>query len=336
MGITYGDTGVDVEAISRSQQSIGRLIRATHHTTTVHGFGHYAGLVDIPGGRLLATHTDGVGTKVMISCMLEKYDTIGIDCMAMNVNDIICVGATPVSFVDYIAANRNDTHILETLAAGLVEGARMCGVPIVGGETAVMPDMFAGDGFAFDMAGTITGLVQQENVILGGDIACGDTILGAFSGGLHSNGYTLARRVLFPKYSIHDSIRGVGRIGEELLKPTTIYARPVLDILHNNTIHGLAHITGGSFTKLPRLKQVGFDIDNPPPIPPIMNLISEQGVDMSEMYRTFNMGVGFCVISPPDEAEDIRHTFAKHNIDSDIIGSVTAQRGVRVRSLTLI
>lgn len=330
MGITYGEAGVDVAAIRRSQESIGRMIAATHQDTTVHGFGHYAGLVEIPGGRLLATHTDGVGTKVMVANALKKYDTVGIDCMAMNVNDIVCVGAAPASFVDYIAANRNEPAIFEALVSGLVEGAQTAGVPIVGGETAIMPDMFAGDGFAFDLAGTVTGLVEPDRVVLGGDISPGDAIVGARSSGLHSNGYTLARRALFPKFSVHDSVRGVGRIGEALLEPTRIYARPVLDILRGCEVHGLAHITGGSFSKLTRLKDVGFEIDAPPPAPPIMGLIAEQGVSDAEMYRTFNMGVGFCVVAPRAEAEGIRRTFRRYDIDSDVIGSIAGRRGVRV------
>lgn len=330
VGITYGEAGVDVDAIRQSQESIGRLIRVTHHDTTVHGFGHYAGLVEVPGGRLLATHTDGVGTKVMIAGALGKYDTVGIDCMAMNVNDIVCVGARPISFVDYIAANRNEPAIFDALIAGLVEGAKMAGVPIVGGETAIMPDMFTGDGFAFDLAGTITGLVEKGRTILGSSIAPGDAIVGAHSSGLHSNGYTLARRALFPKYSIHDSVRGVGQIGEALLKPTRIYAQPILEAIAECEVHGLAHITGGSFSKLLRLKNVGFDIESPPPIPPIMEFIAEQGVNQSEMYRTFNMGVGFCVMAPSEDAERIVAIFERNGMEASLIGRITDRRGVRV------
>ena len=330
MGTTYEEAGVDVAAVEQSQESMGRLIRATHQATTAHGFGHYAGLVDISGGRLLATHTDGVGTKVIIANMMERYDTVGIDCIAMNVNDIICVGARPVSFVDYMAANQNNQRIFEALASGLVEGAKTAGVPIVGGETAIMPDLFSGDGFAFDLAGMVTGLVDKDRVILGGDIVPGDVIVGAASSGLHSNGYTLARRMLFPKFSVRDKVRGVGQIGEELLRPTTIYVRPVLDMMQKCDIHGLAHITGGSFAKLTRLKDVGYEIDDPPPIPPILGLIAEQGVDDMEMYRTFNMGVGFCVVVPEAEAGSVTESFRRHGIASQVIGRITDKRGVRV------
>ena len=335
MGTTYEEAGVNVAAVERSQESMGELIRATHNSATAHGFGHYAGLVEIPGGRLLATHTDGVGTKVLVASMMERYDTVGIDCMAMNVNDVICVGARPVSFVDYIAANRNDQRVFDALVSGLVEGAKMADVPIVGGETAIMPDLFSRDGFAFDLAGMVTGLVDRDALILGADIVPGDVIVGAASSGLHSNGYTLARRMLFPKFSVHDRIRGVGSIGEELLRPTTIYVRPVLDIIRGCSVHGLAHITGGSFAKLARLKRTGYEIDSPPPAPPILNLIAEQGVDDAEMYRTFNMGVGFCVVVPEAEAGAVVKAFGRHDISSQVIGRITGRKGVRVGSLVL-
>lgn len=335
MGTTYEEAGVDVAAVERSQESMGRLIRATHHAATAHGFGHYAGLVDISGGLMLAAHTDGVGTKVIIANMMERYDTVGIDCIAMNVNDVICVGAKPVSFVDYIAASQNDQRIFEDLASGLVEGAKTADVPIVGGETAIMPDLFSQDGFAFDLAGMVTGLVDKDAVILGGDIVPGDVIVGAASSGLHSNGYTLARRMLFPKFSIRDRIRGVGNIGEELLRPTTIYVRPVLDMIQRCEVHGLAHITGGSFAKLARLKHTGYEIDSLPPVPSIMGLIAEQGVDDIEMYRTFNMGVGFCVVAPEVEAGSVLETFRRYGISSWVIGRITGRKGVRVGSHVL-
>lgn len=331
MDLTYEEAGVDVAGIRRSQESIGDLISQTHGGTgTIHGFGHYAGLVEIRHDALLATHTDGVGTKVMVANALQKYDTVGIDCVAMNANDIICVGATPVSFVDYIAASKNDPGIFKQIAAGLVEGAKAAAVPIVGGETAVMPDMFAGDGFAFDLAGTITGLVQKDRVVLGADTRAGDIILGARSSGLHSNGYSLARKALLGKYSIHDRVDGVGRIGDALLEPTRIYVRPVLETLAECTVHGLAHITGGSFAKLARLADMGFEVDALPPIPPIMELIQEQGIRPEEMHRTFNMGVGFCVVAPPDQAGHITSIFKKHRVAMDVIGRVTEKGGVRV------
>lgn len=336
MGITYKDAGVDVDAIKESENSVGKLLQTTHQDhRVVHGFGHYAGLVALPGGMLLGTHTDGVGTKVLIATLMNRYDTVGIDCMAMNGNDIVCVGATPTSFVDYIAANRNEPEIFIQIARGLAAGARQAAVPIVGGETAIMPDMFGGDGFAFDLAGTITGVVNEKSLVLGDHIQVGDTIVGASSSGLHSNGYTLARKVLLSKYSIHDKVGGVGRIGDALLEPTRIYVRPVLDTLKECEVHGLAHITGGSFNKLSRLKNVGFEIDSLPPTPPIMDLIAQEGIEPDEMYRTFNMGVGFCVISPRSQEDQIVDIFKRHRIDAMPIGRVTRKTGVHIKSILL-
>ena len=335
--LTYKKAGVDISDIKQSQAEIGGIIAETHNLQTkakiTHGFGHYAGVVEIAGGMLLATHTDGVGTKVMIASMLDRYDTIGIDCIAMNVNDIICIGATPISFVDYIAANRNDRQIITKIMQGLVVGAKRSSVPIVGGETAIMPDVITGDGFAFDLAGMVAGIVEKDKIILGDKIESDDIIIGASSAGIHSNGYSLARKALLPKYSLADSIPKVGILGDALLEPTTIYTKPVLEIVQKCRVNGLAHITGGAFTKLLRLKNTGYHIDALPKIPPIMELIAQQGVDSTEMYKTFNMGVGFCVIAPQEEADDIIDIFKSNGITSSEIGSIVSdKKGVFVNS----
>ncbi len=333
MVLTYKRAGVDVAKIKTTQDIIGKMIRSTHKGANVlQGYGHYAGIVQIHGDRVLATHTDGVGTKVVIANMMKRYDTIGIDCIAMNVNDIICIGATPISFVDYIAANRNNTKILGEIVKGLVEGAKQSSVPIVGGETAIMPDVIEGDGFAFDLAGTVVGMADKSKIILGDNIQVGDVIIGAHSTGIHSNGYSLARRALFDRYSIRDRVKGVGRIGDALLEPTQIYTKPVIEIVKRYKINGLAHITGGSFAKLLRLKKIGYVIDDLPPTPPIMNLIQEQGVKIKEMYKTFNMGIGFCVIAPKEHVSDIVSTFKKYKISSQQIGEIIPKAGVTVNS----
>ncbi|HJJ21817.1 MAG: phosphoribosylformylglycinamidine cyclo-ligase [Crenarchaeota archaeon] len=336
MTLTYKKAGVDISKIKQSQKAIGKLITSTHKlqkkVKISHGFGHYAGIIEIPGGKMLATHTDGVGTKVVIANMMRKYNTIGIDCVAMNVNDIICIGATPISFVDYIAANKNDVPIFKKIVEGLVTGAKKSAMPIVGGETAIMPDVIEGKGFAFDLAGMVVGLVEKKDLILGNKIKTGDIIIGANSTGIHSNGYSLARKALLKKYSIKDKIKGVGMIGDELLKPTEIYTSPVLEMIQKCKINGLAHITGGAFTKLLRLKNIGYQIDSLPKIPPIMSLIQEQGVKSEEMYKTFNMGVGFCVVAPKSEATKITSIFKKHKISSQQIGQIVSKKGVSVNS----
>ena len=336
MALTYKSAGVDIAKIKQSQHEIEQIIKATHTMKKglkiVQGFGHYAGIIEIPNGMLLATHTDGVGTKVLIANMMKKYDTVGIDCVAMNVNDVICIGATPVSFVDYIAANKNNQKIFKKIVEGLAKGSQKAGVPIVGGETAIMPDLLVGKGFLFDLAGTVVGLLPKHKIILGKNIAKGNVIVGAKSTGLHSNGYSLARKALFKKYSVKDRIKGIGVLGEALLTPTEIYVKPVLEIIEKCKVTGLAHITGGSFTKLLRLKKAGYELDSLPRMPPIMELIEQQGVNKEEIYKTFNMGIGFCVIAHKDEVSEIKSIFKKHKISAQEVGKITGKAGVIVNS----
>ena len=339
MTITYKDAGVDIKKIKQSQQSIGDIIASTHKVQkkvkTMSGFGHYAGIVEMPGGKLLATHTDGVGTKVMIAQMMKKYDTVGIDCVAMNVNDIICIGAVPISFVDYIAANKNDQKIFNQIVRGLVKGAKEAQAPIVGGETAILPDLIAGKNFSFDLAGMVVGILNKGDMVLGNKIKTGDVIIGINSSGLHSNGYSLARKALLSKHSIHDKIKGIGVLGDALLAPTEIYVKPVLQAIKECNIHGLAHITGGAFTKLLRLKKTGFTLDNLPRTPQLFQEIEDRGVEKEEMYKTFNMGIGFCIISPKDESEHINKIFKKHGFVSRQIGKITDKKGVYINNLRI-
>jgi len=339
MVITYKKAGVDISEIKKSQRAIGKLIESTHNLQKMakmkHGFGHYAGIVEIPGGKLLATHTDGVGTKVIISNMLKRYDTIGIDCIAMNVNDIICIGATPISFVDYIAANKNDQKIFKQIVSGLVKGAKKSSMPIVGGETAIMSDLISGKGFGFDLAGMVVGMLTKKEMVLGDKIKTNDIIIGIQSSGLHSNGYSLARKALLSKYSVKDNIKGVGNLGNALLRPTEIYVKPVLETLKKCKINGLAHITGGAFTKLLRLKQIGYHLDNMPKTPALMQLIKDTGVKNEEMYKTFNMGIGFCIITPEKQVKKIHKIFNKHKMKSYEIGRISKNKGVFINKLKI-
>jgi len=331
--MTYRDAGVDVSKIHTAQKSIGEIISATHKLLAagkvVSGFGHYAGLIRL-GSELLALHSDGVGTKVLVAQLMNRFDTVGIDCVAMNVNDVICVGAQPVGFIDYVALRQPNERLLEEIAKGLVEGARQSQMAIVGGETAVLPDIIAGEENAFDLAGMVMGVVKGKPV-LGGAIRPGDVILGVESSGLHSNGYTLARKVLLSKYSVDDNAYHlVQTVGEELLIPTRIYVRPVMEILKKKIkVHGLANITGGSFTKLPRLNaKVRYDLDGVPAPTGIFRQIQvDGGIDGKEMYRTFNMGIGFCVIAPKASADDIVSVFAKYRMRCKAIGRVEKGRG---------
>ncbi len=345
--ITYKSVGVDISSIKKSQKRIGRIISGTHKSQSTakveHGFGHYAGIVKIHGGSRIATHTDGVGTKVLIANALKQYDTVGIDCVAMNVNDIICTGATPISFVNYIAANQNDTEKFADIVKGLASGAKKGMVPIVGGETAIMPGLFGckknTNKFEFDLAGTVVGVLPLKKNVMGDCISANDVIIGAHSTGIHSNGYTLAREALKDVSLDSKLYRGGPTFGDALLKPTEIYVKPVLDALNDRTvsIHGLAHITGGAFTKLQRLNtRVGFKIDHMPQIPSIIKAVMEHGkISLDEMYRTFNMGVGFCVIAPVESSIAIKKTFSKYRIKTTVIGKITKKSGVTVNSIKI-
>jgi phosphoribosylformylglycinamidine cyclo-ligase len=263
--------------------------------------------------------------------MMNRFDTIGIDCIAMNVNDIVCVGAQPTGFIDYIALKSANKFVLHQIVKGLVIGAKESNIPIVGGETAILPDIISGfDGEnAFDLAGMVLGTVEDESgLLLGNGIRLGDVILGVQSSGLHSNGYTLARKVLLSKYSLDDIPSYLFQpLGDELLTPTRIYVKPVVKILKSRKsipIHGLAHITGGSFTKLGRLnKRVRFMLSNLPSVQGIFKQIEVDGcIDKEEMYRTFNMGIGFCVILPKNSVDMVTDTFEKYKMRCTQIGTV--------------
>lgn len=332
-GLTYKDAGVDITKIRAAQKSIGDIIFATHKMIAqgkvLSGFGHYAGLVKV-GTQTIALHSDGVGTKVLVAQLMDKFDTVGIDCVAMNVNDIICVGAQPLAFIDYIALRQPGEKLLEEIMLGLVEGAKQSRMAIVGGETAVLPDVIAGDGEnAFDLAGMVMGTVKKP--LLGSAIRPGDAIIGVESSGLHSNGYTLARKALLSKYSVDDNAEHlVQTVGEELLTPTRIYVRAVMELLKKAKVHGLANITGGSFTKMPRLnKGVQYVLDNLPAPTGIFRQIQVDGsVETDEMYRTFNMGVGFCAILPKVEAEQAIQTFKRYRMSARIVGRIEKGTGV--------
>jgi phosphoribosylformylglycinamidine cyclo-ligase len=330
--LTYRDVGVDVGRIRAAQESLGDIISKTHkfprNGRVLSGFGHYAGLVRL-GRQTIALHSDGVGTKVLVAQMMDKFDTVGIDCVAMNVNDIICVGAQPLAFIDYIALRQPNEELIEQIAAGLVEGARQARMAIVGGETAILPDVIAGGENAFDLAGMVMGSVKKP--VLGDAIRQGDLILGVESTGLHSNGYTLAREVLLSKYSVDDNAEHlVQTVGEEMLAPTRIYVRPVMELLKRVRVHGLANITGGSFTKLPRLNEnVRYVLDSLPAATGIFRQIQADGdIDTKEMYRTFNMGIGFCVIAPKAEVEAAIGTFKRHRMGCRAIGKIEKGAGV--------
>jgi phosphoribosylformylglycinamidine cyclo-ligase len=278
----------------------------------------------------LALHTDGVGTKVLVAQQMKCFDTIGIDCIAMNVNDIICTGAEPFAFVDYIGLKKVNDELVKKIVKGLIAGAKVAKTAIVGGETAVVPELLAGENDEmFDLAGTAIGIIPNKRLLLGNDIKIGDIILGLESSGLHSNGYTLARKVL-SKYSLDEIPDFLNQsVGEELLIPTKIYVQPVMELIKDRkvTIHGLAHITGGSFTKLQRLNnKVRYNLSNLSSPFGIFKQIQKDGkIDVKEMYRTFNMGIGFCIILPKANVDKTISIIEKNKMKVYQIGEVDSK-----------
>jgi phosphoribosylformylglycinamidine cyclo-ligase len=272
-----------------------------------------------------------VGSKILVADTLEKWDTIGIDCIAMNVNDTICVGATPISFVDYIACNSPQKEVLRAIGKGLNRGAKEAGVEIVGGEVALLPEMING----VDLVGACLGYVDKKRIITGERIRPGDLLIGVSSSGIHSNGLTLARRVVAEHgVKLTDEVVFGGErfvIGEELLIPTAIYVKDILSVCRRFDVKGIAHITGGGLRKLNRIKHdVMFKITHLPEPPRIFRLIAEWGnIHIREMYQTFNMGIGMILAVSREECEDVIQHIEKRR-QAWMIGEVMKGSGVEI------
>lgn len=323
---TYSSSGVDVEKVKGMHSALWAKIGPTFEINRgkighpVKLFGHYGGIFRGSGRELYVIHTDGVGSKVLLAQQLGKFNTVGIDAIAMSANDILCMGAKPLVAVDYLALAKEDAELTDKLMDGLVAGAQEAGCAIVGGETAILPDIIKGEGRPFDLAVTMVGFVDEGKLVIGAKMKEGDVIVGLESSGLHSNGYTLARRALDSK-----------KWGAEMLIPTKIYVKCVLEMLAAADVHGLAHITGGAFSKLTRIGEhsnVGFMLDNMPSPAPIFEALAKSVGSDYEMYRTFNMGVGMCVVCGKKDANAIIGIAKKHGIGATIIGSVTKETGV--------
>jgi phosphoribosylformylglycinamidine cyclo-ligase len=273
--------------------------------------------------------TDGVGSKVLIANAISKWDTVGIDCIAMNVNDLYAIGAEPIAFVDYLAVEKVDPERAAQIAIGLAKGAEISNMTIVGGETASLPEIIRG----FDLAGTAIGVVDKDKVVTGEKIEEGDVLVGVPSSGLHSNGYTLVRRIIAQsKYTYFDAMPGGEKsIGEELLTPTRIYPE-IVELVKRCDVHGLAHITGSGLLKLRRISNLGFEITDPLEPQPVFRFLQEQGnVDEAEMYRTFNMGMGFVVVLDESEAKEACRIMGP---GSRVVGSIVKE-GLKAGSLVL-
>jgi len=314
---------VNVGHVKKMQADIWDRIKSTFSFRKGYGeplpvFGHYGGLFQCNNDKLVI-HTDGVGTKLLVAQEMGKFDTVGIDAVAMSVNDILCVGAEPLVGVDYIALAEEDDELVSSIMEGLVKGAEESGCAIVGGETALIPDIIKGGKRPFDLTFTVVGRVRK--LVLGNEIARGDVIVGLESSGLHSNGYTLARKALEIK-----------EWGMEMLAPTRIYASTVLEAIDACDVHGIAHITGGGFSKLTRLnKGVGYRLDALPEPKPVFKALGEKVKDNIEMHRTFNMGIGMAIILPEDRAETVINISKKHGVEASIIGSITDKKGVWIK-----
>ncbi|MEM4311221.1 MAG: phosphoribosylformylglycinamidine cyclo-ligase [Nitrososphaerales archaeon] len=333
MNWTYSKAGVNLKKVKSLHKSLQELLASTltFRKEILLGAGHYAGLIEFQD-KVLALHTDGVGTKILVALKAKKLDTIGIDCVAMCVNDVICVGAEPMAFVDYLALSKANDKMVRDIMKGLVKGAEEANVSIVGGETAIIPDLLRRR--AFDLVGMVLGIVDKDKLILGDKIEEGDIVIGLESSGLHSNGYTLARKVLLSKYDLEDEPEGLGRaLKDELLEPTRIYVKPIIKLFKENVkLKGLAHIAGGSFTKLKRLvkKDLGFRLNLPKPFP-IFELLRREGkIDEREMYRTFNMGIGLCIVCSKGEVERVTDSLQRFSIKAHQLGFTFKGKGVYI------
>ncbi len=337
---TYRAAGVDIEAADEAVRRIGPLARATFRAEVLGGIGAFASFVRVPPGYaepVLVSSTDGVGSKLKVAFLADRHDTVGVDLVAMGVNDILVHGAEPLYFLDYIGTARLDPARVEVLVAGVAEGCRQAGCALVGGETAELPDLYAAG--EYDLAGFAVGIVERARIIDGAAVKPGDVVLGLASSGLHSNGYSLARRIVFGvmMLGIDDVLPGTGRtVADVLLEPTRIYVRSILPV--RDDVTAMAHITGGGLTgNLPRVLPAGCRALVRPAAwaarqPPVFRALQDAGrVDEAEMFRTFNMGIGYVVISRPDAADSVsaRLTAAGEEVFS--IGEVVAgERGVEL------
>lgn len=329
----YRAAGVDIAEADAGLRNIVARITATWPPGGPKGglgavqlpIGYFANVVDI-GGVGLALCTDGVGSKAIVAQMMGKYDTIGIDCVAMNVNDLLCVGARPISMVDYIATERVDAAMLDGIAIGLAEGARQAGISISGGEISQLRDIVRG----FDLVGAAIGTVPLDRIIVGHDVKPGDRVIGIASNGIHSNGFTLARRAFFEQagVSVDHVFPQLGcPLGEELLRPTFIYVPEILEVIeHIRSLKALIHITGDGLLNLPRVAaETGFVLDKLPPPPPVFELIEEHGrVGRAEMFEVFNMGIGFCVVVGQADVAATLAILARHDRQASVIGQAIA------------
>lgn len=317
--LSYREAGVDIDAGEALVQRIGPLARRTLREGVLAGIGGFGALFELPQGYrapVLVSGTDGVGTKLKLAFALDGHDTVGIDLVAMSVNDILVQGAEPLFFLDYFACGRLDVEVAARVVAGIVNGCEQAGCALIGGETAEMPDMYP-DG-EYDLAGFAVGIVEKANIIDGRAIRCGDVVLGLASSGAHSNGYSLLRRVIERVWGsldapqLHDDFHGA-RFADAVLAPTRIYVRPMLELIRSVAVKGIAHITGGGLIEnvprmLPGAVQAVLHRDAWRR-PPLFDWLEREGsIDSHEMHRVFNCGIGMAVVVDAGDVERAVHT----------------------------
>jgi phosphoribosylformylglycinamidine cyclo-ligase len=335
-GLTYRDAGVDIDAGDELVERIKPLVKRTQRPEVLGGLGGFGALVEVPLERyrrpVLVSGTDGVGTKLRLAMDMGRHDTIGIDLVAMCVNDVVVQGAEPLFFLDYYATGKLMVDVAESVIRGIAEGCVQAGCALVGGETAEMPGMYHGDDY--DLAGFCVGIVERERIIDGSKVRAGDTIIGLASSGAHSNGYSLIRKIIAASHSsAHTQLEG-STLFERLLTPTRIYVKALLALTAQLPVHGLAHITGGGLTEnIPRVLPPGCEAlleRRSWPHEPIFEwLKSAGGMSDAEMYRTFNCGIGMVVIVPAAHTEASLSLLQAHGERAHIIGAVhSGGRGV--------
>lgn len=331
----YKDAGVDINAGYRAVQLMKDSVERTRIPGVLSGLGGFGGLFmpDLSGMKkpVLVSGTDGVGTKLKLAFLMDRYDTIGIDCVAMCVNDIICCGAKPLFFLDYLALGKNVPERVADIVAGVAEGCVQAGCALIGGETAEMPGFYPVD--EFDIAGFAVGIVDEENILQKESIREGDVLIALPSSGLHSNGYSLARKVFLVEHrDLHMPLEELNgqSLGDALLEPTRIYVKPVLDVLKNARVHGIAHITGGGFYEnLPRFLPEGYCANvrrKSIVTPPLFDLLAKRGgISEKEMFSTFNMGVGMVLAVQKEDTDKAMEVLTSHGEAPFILGDIIRQ-----------
>jgi phosphoribosylformylglycinamidine cyclo-ligase len=335
----YKQAGVNIEAGYEAVKRMKKHVQKTSRAGVLGGLGGFGGMFDLSVLHLkepaLVSGTDGVGTKLVIAFMMDRHDTIGIDAVAMCVNDIIVQGAEPIYLLDYIACGEADPERIEAIVKGIADGCEQAGCALIGGETAEMPGLY--DPSEYDLAGFAVGACEKSNLITGENIQSGDVLIGLASSGIHSNGYSLVRKVLLKELSLTDYMDELGcTLGDELLRPTKIYVKPILSALKKFKVKGMAHITGGGFIEnIPRMlpNHLGAEIyEGSWAIPPIFKLISTMGeIKDQEMYNVFNMGIGMVIAVDKEDATSLLEHFRQCGETAYEIGVVTSEEGIQIK-----